>query len=76
MIMNYISLGYFCSVASELEKLGLRTESSPFDWVISDLEGVISNIQNCFVDYLDYNFLSQEVYNHAIYTNTKYNIYT
>lgn len=72
--MNYISLGYFCSVASELEKLGLRTESSPFDWVISDLEGVISNIQNCFVDYLDYNFLSQEVYNHAIYTNTKYNI--
>lgn len=74
MNMHYISLGYFCSVASELEKLGLRTESSPFDWVISDFKGVITNIQNHFSDYLDYNFLSQDIHNHAIYKNTKYNI--
>jgi len=39
--MHYISLGYFCSIAMDLEKLGLRTESSPFDWLISDFEGVI-----------------------------------
>lgn len=38
--MNYISLGYFCSIAMDLEKLGLRNESLPFDWVISDFEGV------------------------------------
>ena len=43
--MKYISLGYFCSIAIDLEKLGLRTESSPFDWVISDFEGVMLAIQ-------------------------------
>lgn len=29
---NVISLGYFCSVASEIERMGLRTHSGPFDW--------------------------------------------
>lgn len=29
---NVISLGYFCSVASEIERLGLRRHSGPFDW--------------------------------------------
>lgn len=72
--MNFISLGYFCSVASDLEKLGLRTKSFPFDWVISDFEGVITNIQNHFSNYLDYDFLSQNTKNHAIYKNIKYNI--
>lgn len=72
--MNYISLGYFCSVASELEKFGLRTESSPFDWVISDFEGVTANIKNHFSGYLDYNLLAQNVQNRAIYKNIKYNI--
>ena len=46
--MNYISLGYFCSVASELERYGLRGESYPFDWVISDFGGVVEAIQNNF----------------------------
>lgn len=72
--MNYISLGYFCSVASELEKFGLRKESSPFDWVISDFEGVIMAIKNDFLNYLDYDYLSQCALNHEIYKNTKYNI--
>lgn len=72
--MNYISLGYFCSVASELEKLGLRTESSPFDWVISDFEGVLLAIQNNFSDYLNYSFLAQNKQNHSVYKNIKYNI--
>ena len=71
--MNYISLGYFCSVASELEKLGLRTESSPFDWVISDFEGVLLAIQNNFSDYLNYSFLAQNKQNHSVYKNIKYN---
>lgn len=33
--VNYVSLGYFCSVASELERMGLRTCSGPFDWQAS-----------------------------------------
>lgn len=51
--MHYISLGYFCSIAMELERLGLRSESSPFDWLISDFEGVIHAIENHFEDFLN-----------------------
>lgn len=36
---NFISLGYFCSVALELQRLGLRSCSSPFDWCISEWSG-------------------------------------
>lgn len=33
---HFISLGFFCSVASELEKYGFRTTSGPFDWQACD----------------------------------------
>ena len=33
---HFISLGFFCSVASELEKYGYRTASGPFDWQACD----------------------------------------
>ena len=72
--MKYISLGYFCSVATDLEKLGLRSESSPFDWLISDFEGVITLIENHFADFLAYEVLAQEPWNRAIYKNTRYNL--
>ena len=73
--MNYISLGFFCSVAMELEKYGLRKESSPFDWTISDFRGVISAIENNFEDYVDYDSLIQSKDNRAWYKNDKYNIW-
>lgn len=72
--MKYISLGYFCSVATELEKLGLRSESSPFDWVISDFEGVIAAVQEHFSGFLDYEYLVQDKSRREIYKNAKYNI--
>ena len=72
--MNYISLGYFCSVAIELERFGIREESSPFDWLISDFKGVISAIENNFEDFLTYDYLSQDKNHPNIYRNTKYNI--
>ena len=31
-----VSLGGFCSVAEEIEKLGLRSASYPFDWILTD----------------------------------------
>lgn len=74
MKQHYISLGYFCSVASELECLGLRNESSPFDWLISDFEGVIKAIQNNFDNFLDYDYLLQNRQNHSFYLNTKYSV--
>lgn len=70
--MHYISLGYFCSVAMELEKMGLRTESSPFDWLISDFDGVIRAIQNEFCDFLEYTYMEQSKDIHKHYRNKKY----
>ena len=75
MKKHFISLGYFCSVASELESMGLRNESSPFDWLISDFEGVIKAIQNNFENFLDYEYLSQNRQYPAYYLNTKYNVH-
>jgi len=72
--MQYISLGYFCSIAMELEKMGLRSESSPFDWLISDFDGVISAIETRFEDFLNPAFLAQNKNNRSHYKNTKYNI--
>ncbi len=72
--VKYISLGYFCSIAMDLEKLGLGAESSPFDWVISNFEGVISAISNNFRDFLKYEELAQSRENKSIYKNVKYDI--
>ena len=72
--MKYISLVYFCSIALELEKLGLRDEASPFDWVISDLRGVMMAIEGQFSDFLAYDYLVQDTHCHEVYKNTKYNI--
>lgn len=75
MKQHYISLGYFCSVASELERIGLRNESSPFDWLISDFEGIIMAIQDNFEDFLEYDYLVQNRQYPAYYLNTKYNVH-
>ena len=71
---NYISLGYFCSVAEELEKRGLRSASYPFDWTISDFEGVINAIKNNFSQFLDYEYLYQNSKNHSHYRDKLYKI--
>ena len=56
---NFISLGYFCEVAQDLEKLGLRSFSSPFDWGISNFPCVIKAIANRFDGFLEYRNLLQ-----------------
>lgn len=67
---HYISLGYFCEVARDLEKLGLRDYSSPFDWGISCFKNVIEAIDYEFEGFLDYANLSQDVMNRAYYHGT------
>jgi len=56
---HVISLGFFCSTSLELEKLGLRSDSGPFDWIISDFEGVINCIKHDFENFLEYENLLQ-----------------
>lgn len=69
---HYISLGYFCSVAMELEKYGLRDCSYPFDWLITDFEGVILAIESGFSDYLNYENMYQNRDIRSTYTDQKY----
>lgn len=59
-----VSFGFRCSSAAILKKLNLKTESYPFDWLISDLPV----IQNCLTD--DFKeFLNVENYQRK-YSNT------
>lgn len=58
---NIISLGFFCSVASELERTGIRDSSYPFDWLISgDFHSVLSLIENHFDGFAERQNLYQE----------------
>ena len=55
-----ISLGYFCSPALELRRLGLRDASYPLDWTISyDFSLVMRLIENHFVGFLSEDSLYQ-----------------
>lgn len=59
--VNIVSLGYFCGVAMELERKGLRRASYPFDWMISDkLSSIIKLIDGGFKDFLNAESLYQE----------------
>ena len=49
---NCFSLGCACTTASSLSKLGLRSVSGPFDWIDSELNSVMAQIDNEFVDFM------------------------
>lgn len=71
---HIISLGFFCSTALELERLGLRDNSMPFDWCISEWNGVERLLKNHFKGFLDYHLLYQNSNNPRIYKNIEYGI--
>jgi Putative papain-like cysteine peptidase (DUF1796) len=48
-----ISFGYRCSCASFLKILGLKTESHPFDWIVSKLDVVQDCIETNFIHFLN-----------------------
>ena len=51
--MKYISFGFRCSVASILKELNLKTESYPFDWIISRLHVIKHCIESDFTEFLN-----------------------
>ncbi len=71
---NFVSLGYFCGVAEDLRHLKLRTMSSPFDWCISDFEGVVEALNNEFTDFMVYENLEQNQKQRNYYRDSKYDI--
>lgn len=52
-----ISLGFFRSVVSELDKLGLRNVSYLFDWILFDFENVLLLSNNKFEYFLSFDSL-------------------
>lgn len=60
MFSVFISLGYFCGVASSMGKMGIRDGSYPFDWVLSQLKGVLHFVDNDFEDFLCRDHLIEE----------------
>lgn len=71
---HYISLGYFCTPALELERFGLRDCSSPFDWCISEWGGVEEAIRNGFADYLVFSDFAQDSKCRKYYKNMRYGL--
>ena len=71
---QFVSLGYCCYIAQNLQDMGLRNESLPFDWVGSSLWGVLKAIETHFRDYLKYKLLYQDINNHQSYKNVVYDI--
>ena len=44
MFDHVISLGWFCSPAHEIRRIGLRDASYPFDWLITHNFSIIINL--------------------------------
>lgn len=72
---NCISLGWFCGTASSLSKLGLRSNSSPFDWYFSHYWAVLKQIENDFQDFMKKENLEVQEDNKRIFKDKKYSFY-
>ena len=68
---HIISLGAFCFIAGDLRRLNLRTEAYPFDWNITDIETMISLIDNGFRDFTNINFLQKYDDNQRVFFDNK-----
>jgi hypothetical protein len=53
MNVKFISLGSRCSTASILKKLHLKSESYPFDWLVSKLDTIRDCIESSFEHFLN-----------------------
>ena len=69
-----VSLGWFCSTASELDRMGLRDTSFPFDWLGTPLQSIFDLIDNHFEDFLTYDLLYQNTKEKRGYKNIKYDL--
>lgn len=71
---HFISLGHCCYVAIELEKLGLRDASMPFDWVRTRWHAITRSLNTNFAGYLNYDSLYQKRNDLHAYKNLEYGV--
>ena len=70
-----ISFGYRCSSASFIKGLDLKTESYPFDWIVSKLDVVQHCIETKFDHFLNVNnYVGKNTETYNIIDNAKYHI--
>ncbi len=75
MFKHGISLGNNCAMAASLSKYGLRSTSGPFDWVLTEFEGLINCLEMDFTDFLlDENISKIEGGRPKSFIDKKYNI--
>ena len=74
IFQHYISLGHCCNVAIDLEKMGLRDASMPFDWTRTRWKAILRSFNQKFDGYLNYNELYQKKDGPHIYKNLEYGI--
>lgn len=68
---EFVSLGCFCGVASALRALGLHRLAYPFDWVRSDISGIIYCLESEFEDFMQYShIIEHEASKCRVYTGT------
>jgi hypothetical protein len=70
-----ISFGHRCSSASFIKLLDLKTESYPFDWIVSKLDVVQNCIETNFVHFLNVNnYVAKNTETYNMIDNTKHHI--
>ena len=70
-----ISFGHRCSSASFIKLLDLKTESYPFDWIVSKLDVIQNCIETNFVHFLNVNnYVATNTETYNMIDNTKYHI--
>lgn len=71
---HYISLVHCCYVALDLEGIGLREASLPFDWTRSRWKAIERSYKTHFAGMLDYDSLYQKKDHLLAYKNPEYGI--
>lgn len=71
---HFISLGHCCYVAIELERMGLRDSSMPFDWVRTRWWAIENSFSKNFEGYLNYDDLYQKKNDLHCYKNLQYGV--
>lgn len=51
--MEFVSLGPNCHTANILQKLGYKTCSYPFDWILTNIQTINHCIKNNCIDFID-----------------------
>ena len=71
---HFISLGHCCHIGIELEQMGLRDSSMPFDWVRTRWWAIENSFNKKFEGYLNYEDLHQKKSSLHCYKNLQYGV--